>query len=271
MRMEGYGAAKPAYHAAVAVQKFVGRRPFLAQLDDQGNNAMQYVLAFGAAGDGPPAAAVELAAAGGAEVFVVWTLSATGGTSDTTGSKDNAYCGGDALFTGMATDCEAKCKATAGCRGYVSYSTGSVHPKSNCQLTGSRCTIPRPTSGCGVSLRKTSEQCGIGGVGNHTGFNTPLRASDPACNSAIAYTLHQSSTPPPVVFPLPVGALSKCYSVFDVLGAALPTEVCAASDGKVTAKASESPPICRRAAARRCIFLASRAGIHACLPTPICS
>ena len=29
-------------------------------------------------------------------------------------------------------------------------------------------------------------------------------------------------------------------------------------------------PICRRAAARRCMFLASRAGIHACLPAPIC-
>jgi hypothetical protein len=239
--MEGYGAPKPAYHAAVTVQKFVGRRPFLAQLGDQTSNAMEYVLAFGAAGDGPPPVSVDVEAAGGAEVFAVWTLSTTGGTAQTTGSKDGAYCGGDALFTGMASDCSAKCKATAGCRGFVSYSTGSVHSDSNCQLTGSRCSPPRAISGCGINIRKTSEKCGVSGVGNHTGGdkNTPLRVSDPACDSAVAYTLPQSSTPPPVVFALPAGAVSTCYSVFDVLGKPLP-EVCAVS-GKVTVKATESP------------------------------
>ena len=45
LRMEGDGVPKPAYHAAAAVQRFVGRRPFLAQLGDQTD--MQYVLAFG--------------------------------------------------------------------------------------------------------------------------------------------------------------------------------------------------------------------------------
>jgi hypothetical protein len=50
--VQSNGQAKPSYHAAVAVQKFVGRRPFLSQLPTHGNKIMEYVLAFGAAGSG---------------------------------------------------------------------------------------------------------------------------------------------------------------------------------------------------------------------------
>jgi hypothetical protein len=90
---------------------------------------------------------------GDAEVFAVWTLSTQGGSSKQTGTKDGAYCGGDALWTGMAQSCEERCRSTAGCRGFVSYSTGTVHADSNCQLTGSRCTIPRlNVDGCGVNI-----------------------------------------------------------------------------------------------------------------------
>ena len=64
----------------MAVQTFVGRRSFLAQLGNQTD--MEYVLAFGATSSGPPpidAAQQELDGAS-AEVLVVWTLSAVGST-----------------------------------------------------------------------------------------------------------------------------------------------------------------------------------------------
>ena len=231
LRMSNSGAAKPAFNAAVAVQKFVGRRPFLAQLGNfQSTNNMEYVLSFGAEGDGPPAVS---SSGGNAEVFAVWTLSADGSTTRVTGSKDNAYCAGDALFTGMSSDCNGLCQKTAGCRGYVTYSTGSVHANSNCQLTASRCTIPRPVSGCGINKRKAN--CG----GNTTKTVTDQTVTDPACDSAVAHTLTPSPHPPSVVFTLPSGTRSTCYSVFDVVGAALP-DLCAVN-GRMTVKATESP------------------------------
>jgi hypothetical protein len=244
LRNANNGAPKPAYHAAVTVQSLVGKRPFLSQLSGGGDPKMEYILAFGPNGNGPPPVAAAGLEAGSAEVFAVWTLSTVGGTATMTGSRDNAFCGGNALWTGMATDCKAKCTSTAGCRGYVSYDTGSVHSNSNCQLTGSRCTIPRPVSGCGINIWR--QQC-PGGPSVGEGANQTERVggdlappADPACKSAKAYTLLQSSAPPPVVFALPAGVLSKCYSVFDVLGAPLP-ELCAGGDGKVTVHATESP------------------------------
>ena len=45
---------------------------------------------------------------GDVEVFAVWTLSTVGGTARQMGSRDGAYCGGNALWTGMAFDCKAK-------------------------------------------------------------------------------------------------------------------------------------------------------------------
>ena len=238
MRMAHNGAAKPSYHAAVAVQTYIGRRPFLSQLSTHGSKDMEFVLAFGAAGSGPPPVAAAGLEAGSAEMFAVWTLSTEGGTSRQTGSRDTAYCGGDALWTGMASDCHAKCVSIAGCRGYVSYATGSVHSGSNCQLTGSRCTTPRPISGCGINIWR--QEC-PGGPGVHSvQLMNQTEREDPACDSAKAYTLIQSPTPPPIVFTNPAGARFKCYSAFDVLGESLP-QVCAASDGTITVKATESP------------------------------
>ena len=201
---------------------------------------MQYVLAFGPSGNGPPAAALQSEVGREVGAFAVWTLSTTGGTSTQTGSGSNAFCAGDALWTGVTSDCEAKCKATHSCRGYVTYSSGTVHANSNCQLTASRCTIPRPISGCGINIKTSSQKCGVpdsiglagGGGSNHTGSDA--LQDDPACVSARAYTLRQSATPPPVVF-----AGAGCYSAFDVLGNALPA-VCAAN-GKLTVHATESP------------------------------
>jgi hypothetical protein len=244
MRMRESGAAKPAYNAAVTVQKFVGRRPFLSQLGDIQSN-VEYVLAFGSEGDGPPAVAAELldgktsrsnsTVGDVAEVFAVWTLSAVGSSSDVTGSGDNAYCAGDALFTGMSSDCNALCIQTPGCRGFVTYDTGKVHANSNCQLTASRCTIPRPVSGCGINIPKASDHC----VGTQFDEEDEGDLFDSACDSAVAHTLTQSTNPPPVVFTLPTGTRSTCFSVFDMLGKALP-DVCASS-GKMTVKATEEP------------------------------
>lgn len=198
---------------------------------------MEFILAFGPSGDGPPPVAAAGLEVGDAEVFAVWTLSTVGGTSRLTGSQDGAYCGGSALWTGMASDCEAKCVSTVGCRGYVAYDTGSVHSSSNCQLTGSRCTIPRPVSGCGINIWQ--HQC-PGGPNVGEVLNTTEGVGDPACNSAKAYTLLQSPTPPPVVFSNPVGAKSSCYSVFDVSGAPAGADVCA-QVGTLTVKATEAP------------------------------
>ena len=219
------------------MQKHVGRRVFLAQLDsdERDGKGMEYVLAFGPQGTGPPAVGAQGLESKDVEVFVVWTLSADGGTFHQTGSGDHSYCGGDALWTGITSDCYAKCKETTGCRGFVTYSTGTVHSDSNCQLTGSRCTVPRPTSGCGINTPK-SDMCGGRHVPPraHTGFNT----SDPACESAASYTL-QSPNPPPVVFDLLHGARFNCYAVYSVLGATMP-DVCAI-DGRLTVKATEAP------------------------------
>jgi len=242
------GAAKPSYHAAVAVQSFVGRRPFLANLG--GGSPMVFVLAFGAAGDAPPpAAALGAAAVGGAEVFSVHTLSTEGGVARQTGTKDGAYCAGEALWTGMATDCEAKCKEIAGCRGFVSYATGTVHENSNCQLTGSRCTVPRPVSGCGINIPTTAQTCpggpssgGTSSSSSSSSSSSVFNATDPACDTAVAHTLTQSASPPPVTFTNPAGARFNCYTAYDVLGQPVPSkDVCAAAGGLITVHATESP------------------------------
>lgn len=174
LRMEGDGAPKLASHAAVAVQRFVGRRPLLAQLGDRTD--MQYVLAFGATTAGPPPvastgtvahrsphqSASATTAAEGAEVFAVWTLSAVGSMFHETGRGESAYCGGEALWTGVAADCYERCTQTEACRGFVTYPTGRVHADSNCQLTGSRCLVPRPVKGCGINITPASQTCARG-------------------------------------------------------------------------------------------------------------
>lgn len=223
----------------MAVQTFVGRRSFLAQLGNQTD--MEYVLAFGATSSGPPpidAAQQDLDGAS-AEVFVVWTLSAVGSTFHETGRGDSAYCGGDALWTGIADDCFQRCKETATCRGFVTYPTGTVHAGSNCQLTASRCTIPRPVKGCGINIMRAD--C-AGGPDNGVGSNRTASSLGDACDGAVAHTVYQSLDPPPVRFALPVGARFRCYSAYDVLGAAsLRSEVCADSDGTLTVNATEAP------------------------------
>ena len=147
------------------------------------------------------------------------------------------YCGGNALFTGMASDCKAKCTSTPGCRGFVAYDAGSVHANSNCQLTGSRCTIPRPVAGCGINI--WNHQCpggpSVGAMANQT-----QHVGDPACDSAKAYTLLQSRTPPPVVFDSPPGARFSCYSVVEVSGASAGPDVCV-QGGALMVRATEAP------------------------------
>jgi hypothetical protein len=265
MRMRESGPPKLAYTAAVTVQKYVGKRPFLSQLGNI-QSQVEYVLAFGSEGDGPPAVAAAVELLDGntsksnstlpgtlpgtlptnvAEVFAVWTLSAVGSSSDMTGSGDNAYCAGDALFTGMSSDCNAKCVQTPGCRGFVTYDTGKVQPNSNCQLTASRCTIPRPVSGCGINIPKAIDHCSSPHVGKQFDEEDEEDEEDegdlfdPACDSAKAHTLTQSKHPPPVVFTLPTNTNSTCFSVFDMLGKALP-DVCA-NGRKMTVSATEEP------------------------------
>ena len=239
LRLANNGAPKPAYQAAVAVQNLVGRRALVSQIAGRGDPAMEFILAFGPNGDGPPPVTAAGLEAGDAEVFAVWTLSTVGGTARQTGSRDGAYCGGNALWTGMALDCKAKCTSTAGCRGFVVYDAGSVHPNSNCQLTGSRCTIPRPVSGCGINIWQ--QQCPGGpSAGAGATVNQTHRVGDPACDSARALTLLQSPTPPPVVFANPPGARFSCYSVVDVLGASAGPDLCA-QRGTLTVRATEAP------------------------------
>ena len=253
LRNANNGLAKPAYHAAVTVQNLVGKRPFVSRLRGRGDPTMEYILAFGPNSNGPPQMMADteqpgLEMLGSAEVFAVWTLSTVGGTATMTGSRDSAYCGGNALWTGMATDCKAKCTSTAGCRGYVSYATGSVHPSSNCQLTGSRCTIPRPVSGCGINIWR--QQCPGGphsadnvndALGEGAANNQTERVvGDPACDTAKAFTLLQSRTPAQVTFSNPAGARFSCYSVFSLTGARAGADVCA-QGGTLTVKATEAP------------------------------
>lgn len=250
LRLSSNGAPKAAYHAAVTVQNLVGRRAFVSQISGGGDPTMEFILAFGPTSVGPPSVTADGLTAGSAEVFAVWTLSTAGGTSRLTGSRDSAYCGGNALWTGMAADCKAKCESIAGCRGYVTYDTGSVHSNSNCQLTGSRCTIPRPVAGCGINI--DHHACPGGPSGGNTaaastyGTTEQQRvtagrdAGDPACDSAQAYTLLQSSAPPLVVFANPAGAKFSCYSVISVSGSPAGADVCAL-DGTLTVKATEAP------------------------------
>ena len=82
LRLANNGAPKPAYHAAVAVQNLVGRRAFVSQLEGRGDPAMEYILAFGPNGDGPPPVTAAGLEAGDAEVFAVWSLSTVGGMHD---------------------------------------------------------------------------------------------------------------------------------------------------------------------------------------------
>ena len=161
-----------------------------------------------------------------------------------TGRDDSAYCGGAALWTGIASDCYARCKDTATCRGFVTYPTGSVHANSNCQLTASRCLIPRPVKGCGINIIPADQTCPgrpDGGGGGGRGRSDTALLGDDACDGAVAHTVYQSPHPPLVKFVLPTGAKFRCYSTFDVLGAALSSEVCVASDGTLTVAATESP------------------------------
>ena len=241
------GAPKPAYRAAAAVQRFVGRRPFLAQLGGAAEDGMQmqYVLAFGAEGAGPPPVAAD-AEASGAEVLVVWSLSANGSTARVTGRGDSAFCAGDSLWSGRDADCFGRCRQTAGCRGFVTWSSGNAsakincRAKVNCQLTGSRCLVPRPVAGCGVRdvRRPPNATCGADPI--TSGGGAPY-AGD-ACKRAVAHTVVLNAKPDKVVFALPSTARYRCYEAFDVLGAAVAGgAVCAGSDGRVAVEATEAP------------------------------
>ena len=85
------GAPKPAYYAAATVQNLVGRRAFVSRIAGRDDPAMEFILAFGPNGDGPPPVTAAGLEAGDAELFAVWTLSTVGGTSRQTGSQDSAY------------------------------------------------------------------------------------------------------------------------------------------------------------------------------------
>ena len=214
---------KPAFTAAVAVTKAIGRRPFVRRLATNSSDST-YVLGFADEMGGgvhayPPAAAQPQLPV---RMLAAWTDGTARGAEPSgvsvtqTGSEHQIGCSGRMLAKAAVfntTDgCEDLCLSTPHCRSFVNFTGGA------CSLWLSTCVLPRTETDCSYFGRTDCL-----GAASYTVAAPPL---------TVSFTLPETSreTPP------------GCFTAVDYLGVPQPgRRTCATAEGVVAIEVSEAP------------------------------